>query len=451
MPDTLLIVDDNESNLQSMALALGRPPCVVLTAGSGGAALKTLREQEVDVIVTDLKMPEVGGMEVLEAAKSLPLSPEVIIVTAYGTIESAVEAMRQGAFDYITKPVNIKELRIIIEKAVAHHNIKKENIYLHTQLERRYGFEGIIGETKEMQDLFEKARLIAKTKTNVLILGESGTGKEILARAIHLNSPRAKKTFIPLHCAALPETLLESELFGYEKGAFTGAAAHKAGRFELADEGTIFLDEIADIPLSMQVKLLRVLETKEFVPVGGTRASSVDVRIIAATNKNLEEEVAEGRFREDLYYRLKVVSLELPPLRNRKADIPALVKYFLGEFSQEYSRTLPTVTKRAMARLLAYHWPGNVRQLRNCIENIMVFLTSDTIDIDDLPDFLQNIDTQSVSVPLALGKTLDAVEKEYVQQTLLSVDGNRTHAAEILGISRRTLLRKLKELGINGG
>jgi transcriptional regulator with PAS, ATPase and Fis domain len=256
---------------------------------------------------------------------------------------------------------------------------------------------------------------------------------------------------VPVHCAALPETLLESELFGYEKGAFTGATVRKAGRFELADGGTIFLDEISDIPLSMQVKLLRVIETKEFVPVGGTQPHKVDVRIIAATNRNLEEEVEEGRFRDDLYYRLKVILLELPPLRNRKTDIPALVKYFIDEFSKEYNKKSPTITKRAMVRLLDYHWPGNIRQIRNCIENVMVFLDTDTIDVDDLPDFLQEIDAKSGSVPIPTGNTLDAVEKQYIQQTLLSVNGNRTRAAEILGISRRTLLRKLKELGINGG
>ena len=302
-----------------------------------------------------------------------------------------------------------------------------------------------------MKNLFENFRLLYKIKATVLISGESGTGKELLAKAIHYNSPRAKNRFLPVHCAALTETLLESELFGHERGAFTGAVSRKQGRFELASGGTLFLDEVADIPLSMQVKLLRVLETKEFMRVGGVTSIHVDMRIVAATNRNLQEEVDEGRFREDLFYRLKVIVFELPPLRNRKADIPILVKKFIDEFAQENQKTVHSISHKAMARLIAYHWPGNIRELLNCIENTVVFLDKPTIDVEDLPPNLQETDTSSDTFSMPVGQPLELIEKQYIQQTLMMVDGNRTKAAQLLGISRRTLQRKLKELGIDAG
>jgi DNA-binding NtrC family response regulator len=451
MANTVLIVDDNLDNLKSLELALSRSPYTILTADSGQAALDRLRSDDIDVVITDLKMPEIDGMEVLRSAGQLTPPPDVIMVTAYGTVESAVDAMKQGAYDYLTKPININELRVRVDRAMAHQRLLQENIYLHTQIDKRYGFEGMIGETQEMQHLFEKVRLIAKSKATVLVMGESGTGKELLAKAIHYNSPRAKKPFLPVHCAALTETLLESELFGHERGAFTGAVSRKQGRLELADGGTLFLDEVAEIPLSMQVKLLRVLETKEFMRVGGVTPIHVDVRVIAASNRNLQEEVEEGRFREDLFYRLNVVSFELPPLRNRKGDIPVLVKKFVDECARENHKTVRSISPKAMARLVGYHWPGNIRELRNCIENTIVFLVNDTIDVADLPPNLQETDASTDTFSVAAGQSLDLIEKQYIQQTLLMVDGNRTKAAQMLGISRRTLQRKLKELGIDAG
>ncbi len=449
----LLIVDDQEENLKSIAAGFSRTDCEVLTALGGKTAINMLKENDVDVVICDLKMPEVDGMQVLSFCTSLSPPVAVIILTAFGTIESAVEALKAGASDYITKPVNIKELRLQVEKAFEHQRLRKENIYLHTQIDKKYGFEGVIGETAEMQRIFEKARLIAKSKATVLVQGESGTGKDLLARAIHYNSPRAKKPFIPIHCAALPETLLESELFGHEKGAFTGAIARKAGLFELADGGTVFLDEVSEIPPSVQVKLLRVLETKEFMRVGGVKPITVDIRVICATNKNLAEEVEEGHFREDLFYRLKVITFEMPPLRNRRADIPLLVKTFVDEFAKENDKTVTSITRKAMASLTSYHWPGNIRELRNCIESIVVFWQKDEIDVDALPDYVRPADRKEAASLFSapIGQTLDVVEKKYIQQTLMEADGNRTKSAEILGISRRTLQRKLKELGIEGG
>ena len=449
----LLIVDDQEENLKSLELGFSRSDYEVLTALGGKRAIDTINENDIDVVICDLKMPDVDGMQVLEHCMSLTPPVAVIIITAFGTIESAVEALKLGAFDYITKPVNLKELRIVVDKAFEHQNLRKENLYLHTQINKKYGFEGMIGETGEMQRIFEKARLIAKSKATILIEGESGTGKDLLARAIHYNSPRAKKPFIPIHCAALPETLLESELFGHEKGAFTGAIARKEGLFELADGGSVFLDEISEIPPSVQVKLLRILETKEFMRVGGVKSLQVDIRVICATNKNLQEEVEEGRFREDLYYRLNVISFQLPPLRNRRADIPLLVKTFVDEFARENRKTITSITKRAVSQLISYHWPGNIRELRNTIESIIVFAQKEEIDEDNLPEILRPSEKKEGSglFTSPLGQTLDTIETRYIQETLMQAEGNRTRAAEILGISRRTLQRKLKDLGIENG
>ena len=449
----LLIVDDREENVKSLAMGFARSDYEILTALGGKEAINIIKENDVDVVVTDLKMPDIDGMEIVSFCNSLTPPLSVIIVTAFGTIESAVEALKEGAFDYITKPVNLKELRLQVDRAFEHQRLLKENIYLQTQINQKYGFEGMIGQTAEMQRIFEKARLIAKSKTTTLIEGDSGTGKDLLARAIHYNSPRAKKPFIPIHCAALPETLLESELFGHEKGAFTGAVSRKEGLLELADGGTVFLDEVGEIPLSMQVKLLRVLETKEFMRVGGVRPVNVDLRVICATNKSLAEEVEEKRFREDLYYRLNVISFKLPPLRNRRADIPLFVKTFVDEFAEENDKTVKSISKKAMNQMVSYHWPGNIRELRNCIEGIVVFLQSEEIDVDDLPDYLRPRDAMEPGYQFTadLGQTLDSIEKKYIQETLMQAEGNRTHTAEILGISRRTLQRKLKELGIESG
>ncbi|HOE62846.1 MAG TPA: sigma-54 dependent transcriptional regulator [Candidatus Sumerlaeota bacterium] len=449
----LLFVDDQEENLKSLALGFRRSDYEILTALGGSAAIEILKENNVDVVVTDLKMPEVDGMQVLSHCASLTPPVAVIMITAFGTIESAVEALKAGAFDYITKPVNLTELRVQVEKACEHRRLQKENIYLHSEINKRYGFEGMIGQTGDMQQIFEKARLIAKSKATVLIEGESGTGKDLLARAIHYNSPRSRHPFMPIHCAALPETLLESELFGHEKGAFTGAIARKEGFFELAHNGTIFLDEVGEIPASMQVKLLRVLETKEFMRVGGVKPIQVDIRVICATNKNLAEEVEEGRFREDLFYRLNVITFHIPPLRNRRADIPLLVKTFVDEFARENGKTITSITKRAMAQLTSYHWPGNIRELRNCIESMVVFAQGEELDADALPEHLHPGAGREMgdffSAPI--GQTLDVVEKKYIQETLIGAEGNRTKAAETLGISRRTLQRKIKELGIESG
>jgi DNA-binding NtrC family response regulator len=453
MTRKLLIVDDQPENLKSLALGFSRSDYEVLTALGGREAINTIKENDIDVAICDLKMPEVDGMEVLRYCVGLTPPVAVVMVTAFGTIESAVEALKEGAFDYITKPVNLKELRIQVEKAFEHQDLRKENIYLHSQINEKYGFEGMIGETSEMQRIFEKARLIAKSKATILVQGESGTGKDLLARAIHYNSPRAKYPFIPIHCAALPETLMESELFGHEKGAFTGAIARKEGLFELANGGTAFLDEISEIPAAMQVKLLRILETKEFMRVGGVKPLQVDIRVICATNKNLSEEVEEGRFREDLFYRLNVISFTIPPLRTRRADIPILVKNFVDEFALENKKNIKSITKKALAYLTAYHWPGNIRELRNCIESIVIFAPGEELDEDILPDHIRPAEKREPGYAFTapIGQTLDTVEMKYIQETLMGVEGNRTRAAEILGISRRTLQRKLKDLGIENG
>jgi len=448
MTQTLLIVDDRDDNLSSMSLAFARSPYQVLTARGGTKALEMLHQNPVDVVLTDLKMPDVDGMEVLRAAQKLSPHPAVLMLTAFGTIDSAVEALKEGAVDYITKPVNLKELRAKVDKAMEAQSLRRENEELRTQLKDKFQVDGIIGETPVIRSICRQALQIAPTRANVLIEGESGTGKELLARALHFNSPRAKKTFVALHCAALSESLLESELFGHEKGAFTGAVARRIGRFELADGGTLFLDEVGEIPLSMQVKLLRVLETREFMRVGGQEPINVDVRLVAATNKTLEDEVQAGRFREDLFYRLKVVSFRLPPLRERKTDIPTLVRHFVVAIAKENNKPVPEITLEAMQRFVNHPWSGNVRELRNVIESTIVFLNAPTIRVSDLPPALQNEAPPDGAVSFPQGFSLEQVEQEFIRRTLDTEGGNRTRAAKVLGISRRTLQRKLKELGL---
>jgi DNA-binding NtrC family response regulator len=448
-----LLVDDQPDVLEGLRMAFKRTEYNLLTAASGEQAVQILGTEPVDVVLTDMRMAGLDGIGVLRHALSLDTPPAVIIMTAFGTIESAVDALKEGAYHYLTKPVNIKELRVLVEKAAEHRSLVRENKSLREQIDKRFGIEGMIGETGEMQAIYDKVRLIAPTKANVLILGESGTGKEVLAKAIHQASPRARKPFVAVHCAALPEALLESELFGHERGAFTGAVSKRQGRFELASGGTIFLDEIGEVPLSMQVKLLRVLESREIQRVGGTETVSVDVRILAATNRDLQEEVAEGRFREDLFYRLNVVSITLPPLRHRRADIPLLVRAFLSEFARENGRAeVPSVSREAMDILTAYHWPGNVRELRNVIENTSVFLRGNVVEPANLPITMAKKSEQpSDGMFFPMGIPLEQVETEYLKKTLEQCDGNRTKAADLLQISRRTLQRRIKELGLEDG
>jgi DNA-binding NtrC family response regulator len=456
MAATLLLVDDHEDVLAGLKLAFRKTDYNILTAASGEQAVALLNSEPIDVVVTDLQMDGLDGMGVLRHALTLTPAPAVILLTAHGTIENAVEALKEGAYHYLTKPVNAQELRLLVEKAAAHTLLRRENEELRRQMDRRFGIEGIVGEAAEMVRIYDQIRQIAPTKANVLILGESGTGKEVVAKAIHQLSPRARKPFVAVHCAALPESLLESELFGHERGAFTGAVARRQGRFELADGGTIFLDEIGEIPLSMQVKLLRVLETREFERVGGTGPIKVDVRILAATNRDLQEEVAEGRFREDLYYRLNVVSITMPPLRTRRNDIPLLARHFLAELARENGREVPELSREAAEILSAYHWPGNVRELRNVIENTFVFLRGNVVRPEDLPGSLarrREVTTQpgtEGTVTFPLGLALEEVETEYLKRTLEECEGNRTKAADSLRISRRTLQRRIKELGIEG-
>ncbi len=452
MPLRLLLVDDQPEILEGLKMAFKRTEHEIFAAPSGEQAIQILNSEAIDVVLTDLMMEGIDGLAVLRHARHLAQPPSVVILTAHGSIEGAVDALKEGAFHYLTKPVNIKELRALVDKAAEHLNLVRENISLREQMDKRYGLEGMIGDTSEMQQIYDKLRLIAPTKANVLILGESGTGKEVLAKALHQASPRARKPFVAVNCAALPESLLESELFGHERGAFTGAVSKRQGRFELADGGTIFLDEIGEVPLSMQVKLLRVLEAREIQRVGGSETVKVDVRILAATNRDLTDDVAEGRFREDLFYRLNVVSLTLPPLRHRRADIPMLSRHFLAEFARENGREAPTISKEAMEVMTAYHWPGNVRELRNVLENTFVFLRGNTIMPENLPkDLSKSSDEPKDGFFFPLGRPLEEIETEYLRRTLAREDGNRTKAADILKISRRTLQRRIKELGLESG
>ena len=448
MQKRLLIVDDNEDNLKSLEIAFSRAGYEVLTASGGQQAIDILKSTgAIDVVICDLRMPDISGMDVLAVTRELEPQPFVILLTAYGTIESAVEALKAGAFHYLTKPVNLTELRLQVSRAVELQNLKRENMILRRELGARRGCEDIVGESPEIKAVIERVQLIAETRATVLIEGESGTGKELVAKAIHRASNRADKPFIPIHCGALSETLIESELFGHEKGAFTGAVARKLGLIELADGGTLFLDEIGEIPLSTQVKLLRVLESHEFMRVGGIEPRKVDIRIIAATNRVLSEEVEEGRFREDLYYRLNVVKITLPPLRSRRSDIPLLVHHFLRQFEKEHGKGPLTVSPEALEKLKSYHWPGNVRQLRNIIETVVVFSSGSTIRVEDLPPEL--FSSRQEKLEFEMGVPLDELERRAILKTLELTAGNRSKAAEILGISRRTLIRRIKELGLD--
>jgi len=451
---TILIVDDDKNTREGLKRALQGTHDVVL-ADSAEKALPMLDERTVDIVLSDIRMSGMDGMTLLHRIMARSNPPIVIMLTAYGNVETAVEAMKRGAYDFLTKPVNLDHLDMLIKRALRSHEVENENLSLRAQLDSRFGLDNIIGHSDLMQDVFETIRQAAPTQATMLIQGESGTGKELVAHAIHQFSTRAKEPFVPVHCAALSPTLLESELFGHEKGAFTGASERRQGRFELADSGTLFLDEISEIPTSIQVKLLRVLEERQFERVGGHQTLDVDIRLIAATNADLPAMVKAGTFRNDLYFRLDVVSITLPPLRKRPEDLPLLCAHFLKEFGKRNNKPVEDITSDAMGILTAYAWPGNVRELRNVIERMVVLSRSPRLTVRDLPVTLRNA-VQGEHPRTAAGikgdhgqrissDSMADAERVMIYAALKKHNGNRTQAAEQLGISRRTLQRKLKE------
>jgi DNA-binding NtrC family response regulator len=439
---SVLVVSEEDETLQNLADTLIRRGYRVLTAEGGYEALPLLECDTVHIVLTDLKMQQVGGLDVLRAAHAVDPDIAVIVMTRFGSIPSAVEAMRCGAYDYLTKPVNLHELEMVVQRAAAQLEANAEVQELRRLQDIEYGFENIIGNSPTMRRIYRTIIQVAASAGTILLGGESGTGKELIARAIHRNSPRQDKPFIALSCAAFSEGLLENELFGHERGAFTGANEQKRGLFELANGGVLFLDEIGEISLTTQVKLLRVLETKEFLRVGGTTPVTVDLAIISATNTNLEEAVRTKTFREDLYYRLRVVTIEVPPLRQRSEDIPLLVNAFLEEFNEKHQKKIAGLSAEAMRRLLQYPWPGNVRELRNCLESLVILARKTTIEATDLPAYLQSPPAAD-EFTIRVGTPLAAVEKEVIRHTLARAK-TKTEAARLLRIGRRTLLRKLK-------
>ncbi|MFH1335938.1 MAG: sigma-54 dependent transcriptional regulator [Candidatus Zixiibacteriota bacterium] len=442
----ILIVDDEEAQRKQLAGFLEKQGFSVATAESGQMAIEISQSQYYEVALLDLKMPGMDGLELLRRLKELNPEIQVIMMTAYGTVETAVEAMKHGAYHYVNKPINLDELKLNINKALEKYHLLQENRYLKEELKSKFQDLEIIGNSKGMKEVLSTVSRVAKTKSTVLIRGESGTGKEMVARAIYALSDRGDKRFVAVSCAALPETLFEAELFGHEKGAFTGAAKRKEGRFELADGGTLFLDEVGDIPLETQVKLLRVLESQEFVRLGGKETLKVDVRIISATNQDLEKKIKEKSFREDLYYRLNVISLFIPPLRDRKEDILLLADHFIRKANLKCGRKVKGITPEVKDIILSYDWPGNVRELENVIERGVVLSRTNVIDKSDLPYF-GLIKSQEMPTP-SLILSLKEMEKNHILKTLLKTDWNLNQSAELLGIHRNTLRLKMREYGI---
>ncbi len=448
----ILIVDDDASHRQMLNAVLSDEGYDITQSGSGEDSVTAVEKQFYDLVLMDIRMRRMSGIEALKKIKEISPGIPIVIMTAYASVGTAVEALKSGAYDYLTKPLDIDELKLLVEKALHHHQLKEENKYMKERLDDRFDFSRIIGKSRAMQDLFETMAMIAPSDATVLITGESGTGKELIANAIHQNSTRRDKPFITVNCAALPENLLESELFGHVKGAFTGAESPRKGRFHLADTGSVFLDEIGEMPLITQVKILRVLQEHEFEPLGSSDTVKVNTRVIAATNKDLEEEVRKGNFRKDLYYRLNVVNLNVVPLRERRDDIPLLVDYFLEKYSGKNMRLIKALSPQAMDLIMRHQWPGNVRELKNVIERAVILSRGDIITPEQFPDSLKAIgedENGPRDVDISPGMPLKEVEKQMIIKTLEENDGNRTHTAGLLGISRRTLQLKLKEYGIN--
>ena len=445
----ILVIDDNEEHASATAEALQKVGYKCRIATSGKEGLKIIEAGEIDIVITDLIMHDIDGLQILKTTKERLPEAEVILITGYGTVETAVDAMQKGAATYLLKPININHLRAEVNKLVEKQGLVRNNKELHKQLDEKYGLSGIIGNSPKMQKVLNIVNQISGTTATILITGESGTGKELISKIIHNNSPRKNNSLVVLNAAAIPENLLESELFGHEKGSFTGAMYQRKGKFEYANHGTLFLDEIGDMPLSTQVKLLRVIEDGVVTRVGSNESIEVDVRLIAATNQSLEKLIKEGKFREDLYFRLNVVSIKLPPLRERLEDIPLLIDAFLREFSQTHNKKVSIISPEARKILYKYPWPGNVRELKNCIESMVVVSMKDTIDTEDIPDhILQRSSETSTAPSLVAGITIEEAERELIKSTLATVDGNREEAAKMLGIGERTLYRKLDRYGL---
>jgi two-component system response regulator HydG len=458
---SVLIVDNDAAHARTVAESLERVgfQCAVATSGTQGAQM--IANNTYDVVITDLKMPDVDGLELLKRTKQSLPEAEVILATGHATVASAVAAMQEGAFNYLQKPLDLAQLRVVTEKAAEAARLRRTNVELNRRLDEKFGFEGVVGSSPQMNAVIERLRRIAPTDASVLITGETGTGKELVAQAIHQNSPRKNKPFVALNCAALSENILESELFGHVKGAFTDASTDRVGKFEYAHGGTLFLDEVGDMPPATQIKLLRVLESGEITRVGSNDPIKVNVRILSATNRNLEDAIAAGTFRSDLYHRLKVVTIALPRLVERAQDIPLLIEHFIRQFARRHHKQIKSMSPAARLRLASYSWPGNVRELKNTIESMVVVDFDGVLDLDDLPvEFPGHASgvPQAAGIPVdaeqtaelstLIGKPLDEVERLCITETLKLTGGNREQAAEMLGIGERTLYRKIKEYGL---
>ncbi len=442
---TILVVDDEKNTREALSKILSEDGYDVIAAADGYQALDAVARDLPDLILADLKMPGMDGLELLSRIRLKDYDTPFVMMTAFGTVETAVEALKKGAEDYLTKPINIDELEIQIRRILSCRRLLQETIQLREQLREKYKFENIVGSSPQMQSIFKTVHQIAPSRATVLIMGESGTGKELIASAIHQNGDRAGRPYIKVSCSALSENLLESELFGHEKGAFTGAVFTRQGRFEIADGGTLFLDEIGEISPSTQVKLLGFLQDRIFERVGGNKKFKVDVRLIAATNKDLEKAVAEKAFRQDLYYRLNVITITIPPLRDKVSDIPLLVEHFVEKYVKENNKQIDGVTPNALAAMMTYHWPGNVRELENMVERAVVMCNEKTIGRRHFPVVTDTRNAGFDEIPPIPGSSLQEIERYSIQKTLEAVGGNRTRAAEILGISLRKIQYKLKE------
>jgi len=452
---SILIVEDEAKMRRLLELNLGDEGYTVHAASDAEAGLNILRQEKVDLVLTDLKLPGMNGLEFLQMVKRTNATVPVVVMTAYGTVETAVEAMKAGAVDYVLKPFPLEEIQLVVRKELDVHRLREENLSLREALGQRYEFKNIVARSPKMQEILALVERVAPANSTVLLGGESGVGKDLIARAIHQHSRRASGPFVKINCTAIPENLLESELFGYEKGAFTGAVTSKPGKFELADKGTIFLDEIGDVPSVIQVKLLRVLQEREFEHLGGTRTLKVDVRLVAATNRDLRAALEQGTFREDLYYRLNVVPISIPPLREHKEDIPYLVDHFIERFASESGKQISGIAPAALKLLMDFHWPGNVRELENIIERAVAFADGASIDVRDirldLSPRLASSDSGAAAgaVPFPPeGITLEQYEDEIIREALRRAGGNKSQAARRLGLSRNALRYRLSRMGM---